>query len=253
MEQKKQKKELTRKQQKRVGIAAIVIAVAAVVLISVFAGIPLVHFASEPEKFRAWIDETGVWGRLAFIGMTILQIVIALLPGEPFELAAGYAFGAVEGTILSIFASTLGSVLVFWLVRKYGVRLVEIFFSEEKLRSVRFLRTSPKRDFLFLVIFMIPGTPKDLLCYCAGLTDMPFSLWLMICSLGRIPSIVTSTVGGSALGSQNYTAAIIVFAVTLLVSGMGLFAYDRICKRHAQKETENDPAQAAREDGGEEK
>ena len=252
MEQKKQKKELTRKQQKRVGIAAIVIAVAAVVLISVFAGIPLVHFASEPEKFRAWIDETGVWGRLAFIGMTVLQVVIALLPGEPFELAAGYAFGAVEGTILSIFASTLGSVLVFWLVRKYGVRLVEIFFSEEKLRSVRFLRTSPKRDFLFLVIFMIPGTPKDLLCYCAGLTDMPFSLWLMICSLGRIPSIVTSTVGGSALGSQNYTAAIIVFAVTLLISGLGLLIYDRICKRHAQKETEIDPAQRARKDGREE-
>ena len=184
MKQKRQKHELTRRQQKGLGIAAIVIAVIAIVLISIFAGIPLVKFASEPEKFRAWIDETGIWGRLAFIGMTILQIVIALLPGEPFELAAGYVFGAVEGTILCILASTLGSMLVFWLVRKYGVRLVEIFFSEEKLRSVKFLKTSSKRDFLFLVIFMLPGTPKDLLCYFAGLTDMPFSLWLMICSGG---------------------------------------------------------------------
>ena len=253
MKQKRQKHVLTRREQKGLGITAIVIAVAAIVLISVFAGIPLVKFASEPEKFRAWIDETGIWGRLAFIGMTILQIIIALLPGEPFELAAGYAFGAVEGTILCILASTLGSVLVFWLVRKYGVRLVEIFFSEEKLRSIKFLKTSSKRDFLFLVIFMIPGTPKDLLCYFAGLTDMPFSLWLMICSLGRLPSIVTSTIGGSALGSQNYTAAILVFAGTLLVSGLGLLAYDRICKRHAQKESEKDPAPDAREDGREEK
>ena len=232
MKQKRQKHELTRRQQKGLGIAAIVIAVAAIALISVFAGIPLVKFASEPEKFRAWIDETGIWGRLAFIGMTILQIVIALLPGEPFELAAGYVFGAVEGTILCILASTLGSVLVFWLVRKYGVRLVEIFFSEEKLRAVKFLKTSSKRDFLFLVIFM---------------------LWLMICSLGRLPSIVTSTIGGSALGSQNYTAAILVFAGTLLVSGLGLLVYDRICKRHAQKESEKAPAPDAREDGREEK
>ena len=249
----KKREELTTKQQKGIAAASIAVFCLVMAALFVFAGLPMVRFASEPEKFRAWIDETGVWGRLAFIGMTILQVVIALLPGEPFELAAGYAFGAVEGTILSIFASTLGSVLVFWLVRKYGVRLVEIFFSEEKLRSIKFLKTSPKRDFLFLVIFMIPGTPKDLLCYYAGLTDMPFSLWLMICSLGRIPSIVTSTVGGSALGSQNYTAAIIVFAVTLLISGLGLLIYDRICKRHAQRETENDPAQAAREDGGEEK
>ena len=100
---------------------------------------------------------------------------------------------------------------------------------------------------------MLPGTPKDLLCYFAGLTDMPFSLWLMICSLGRLPSIVTSTIGGSALGSQNYTAAILVFAGTLLVSGLGLLAYDRICKRHAQKESEKAPAPDAREDGREEK
>ena len=253
MKQKKQTHALTSRQQKWLVIAVIVIAAAAIALISVFVGIPLVEFASEPEKFRAWIDETGIWGRLAFIGMTILQIVIALLPGEPFELAAGYAFGAVEGMLLCILASTLGSMLVFWLVRTYGVRLVEVFYSEEKLRSVKFLKTSSKRDFLFLVIFMIPGTPKDLLCYFAGLTDMPASLWLMICSLGRLPSIVTSTVGGSALGSQNYTAAIIVFAVTLLVSGLGLLAYDRICKRHTQKESEKDPAPQTREDGREEK
>ena len=138
---------------------------------------------------------------------------------------------------MSLLASTIGSMLVFRLVRRYGVRLVEVFFSEEKLRAVKFLKTSSKRDFLFLIIFMLPGTPKDLLCYFAGLTDMPAPLWLMICSLGRLPSIVTSTVSGSALGSQNYKLAIVVFAITLLISGVGLFIYDRICKKHAGKES----------------
>lgn len=226
------KDHLTKKQQKRVGIAAIVIAIAATVLIIWLAGVPLVRFASEPERFRQWVNDNGVWSRFAYIGMMLLQIVIAVLPGEPFEIAAGYAFGAVEGTLLCVAASTLGSLMVFLLVRRFGVPLVEIFFPEDKLRGIRFLKTTPKRDFIFFVIFMIPGTPKDLLCYFAGLTDIKFTVWLLICSLGRLPAIVTSTVGGDALGTSNYWFAAIVFAVTLAISIVGLLVYKHICSSH---------------------
>ena len=233
---KREKRPMTRRQL--VGIAAVCVAVVASALIMWLVGAPLVRFASEPEKFRAWVDGHGFGGRIAYIGMVIFQVVIALIPGEPFEIAAGYAFGAVEGTLLCILASTLGSVAVFLLVRRFGVRLVEVFFSKDKLKSVRFLKSTPKRDMLFLIIFMIPGTPKDLLSYVAGLTDIRFPVWLMICSLGRIPSIITSTVGGNALGTQNYWFAIAVFAATMAVSGVGLLIYNRICKRHAAREKE---------------
>ena len=229
---KRQNKKLTAKQQKTIGIAAIVIAVIIVALITWLAGVPLVKFASQPEKFREWINGHGIGGRAAYIGMVIFQVIIAVLPGEPFEIAGGYAFGAVEGTILCIVASTMGSMLVFWLVRRYGTKLVEIFFSREKLQSVKFLKTKEKRDFLYLIIFMIPGTPKDLLSYAAGLTDVRVPVWLLICSLGRIPSIITSTVGGDALGTKNYWFAVIVFAVTLAVSAVGLLIYNRICCHH---------------------
>ncbi len=226
------KDHLTKKQQKQIGIAAIIIAAAATALIVWLAGVPLVHFASEPERFRQWVNDNGVWSRFAYIGMMLLQIVIAVLPGEPFEIAAGYAFGAVEGTLLCVAASTLGSLMVFLLVRRFGVPLVEIFFPEDKLRSIRFLKTTPKRDFIFFIIFMIPGTPKDLLCYFAGLTDIKFSVWLLICSLGRLPAIVTSTVVGDALGTSNYWFAAIVFAVTLAISLVGLLVYKHICSSH---------------------
>ena len=226
------RKYLSKKQQKYVGIAAIAIAVIATALIIWLAGVPLVRFASEPEKFRQWVDNNGIWSRFAYIGMVILQVVIAVLPGEPFEIAAGYAFGAVEGSILCIAASTLGSITVFLLVRYFGVPLVEVFFSEEKLHRIKFLKTTPKRDFIFFIIFMIPGTPKDLLCYFAGLTDIRLSLWLLICSLGRLPSIVTSTVGGDALGTSNYWFAAAVFAITLVISLVGLLFYKKICNRH---------------------
>ena len=232
------RKHLSKKQQKYVGIAAIAIAVIATALIIWLAGVPLVRFASEPEKFRQWVDDNGIWSRFAYMGMVILQVVIAVLPGEPFEIAAGYAFGAVEGSLLCIAASTLGSITVFLLVRYFGVPLVEVFFSEEKLRRIKFLKTTPKRDFIFFIIFMIPGTPKDLLCYFAGLTNIRFPVWLLICSLGRLPSIVTSTIGGNALGTKNYWGAILVFVITLAISAAGLLFYDRLCDRK-QKEKEN--------------
>ena len=228
------KNELTTAQQKRLGVAALVTALVVMGLLVWLVGVPLVRFASQPERFRDWVDSHGFGGRLAYMGMVILQVVVALIPGEPFEIAAGYAFGAVEGTLLCLVASALGSVCVFLLVRRFGQRLAEIFFSPEKLRSVRFLQASPKRDLLFLIVFMLPGTPKDLLCYFAGLTNIRFPVWLLICSLGRLPSIVTSTVGGSALGEQNYRAAVIAFAIALAVAGAGYLIYRAVCRRHEQ-------------------
>lgn len=232
---KKQNKKLTAKQQKTIGIAAIVVAIIITALIIWLVGVPLVKFASQPEKFREWINDHGVGGRAAYMGMVIFQVIIAVLPGEPFEIAGGYSFGAVEGTILCIAASTIGSMLVFWLVRRYGTKLVKIFFSGEKLKTVKFLKMKEKRDLLYLIIFMLPGTPKDLLSYAAGLTDVSVPVWLLICSLGRIPSIITSTVGGDALGTKNYWFAVIVFAVTLAVSAAGLLIYNRICSHHKNK------------------
>ena len=224
-------KNFTHKKQKILCFAALIIAIVVSVLVFVFVGIPVIRFISEPEKFRAWVEERGVGGKLAFVGVVILQVIVALIPGEPFEIAAGYAFGAVEGTILCIAATTVGSICVFLLVRKFGEKLVEVFFPQKKLRDLRFLKSSPRRDFLFLVVFAVPGTPKDLLSYFAGLTDIRFPVWLLICSFGRIPSVITSTIGGDALGTKNYLFAVAVFAVTLAVSGLGLLTYNEICKR----------------------
>ena len=133
----------------------------------------------------------------------------------------------------------LGSVAVFALVRRWGMALVEVFFPADKLQKLRFLlHSSPKRTALFWLIFTVPGTPKDLLCYFAGLTDLPWSTWLLIASVGRLPSIVTSTVGGSALGEQNYRAAIIAFAIALAVGGIGWLIYRAVCARHGAAHNE---------------
>lgn len=222
--------------RKRKAAAVLTAAILLTVLLCVFAGRPIIRLASEPETFRLWVDSHGIWGRLAYVGMVILQITVAFIPGEPLEIAAGYAFGSVEGTLLCLLASGLGSALVILLVRRYGRKVAELFFSREKLDSLRFLQASPQRTLLFLLIFMTPGTPKDLLCYFAGLTDIKLWILLLICSIGRIPSVITSTLGGNALGTKSYLWAAVIFVLTLLVSGGGLMIYKRICRKHQPAE-----------------
>lgn len=232
----KKAEELSAKQQKLIGGLALGVFILVMLIMAWLIGAPLLRYAGDGELIRSWVERSGIGGRLAYAMLAVVQIIVALIPGEPLEIAAGYAFGAVEGTLICLLSATAGSLLVFGMVRRWGIRLVEVFYPAEKLRSLRFLRSSSKRDLLFLIVFMIPGTPKDLLCYFAGLTDIKFPVWLLICSLGRLPSIVTSTIGGNALGTEKYVFAIIVFAATLILSGAGLLMYKRLCARKSSED-----------------
>lgn len=225
---------MTQKTRKILSLAAFGIFILLSAFVCVKIGGPLVRYAKEPERFRQWVDGNGMAGRLVYVGMIVLQVIVAVIPGEPFELLGGYAFGAVEGTILCVIGAFIGSVIVFLLVRKFGVMLVKVFFEEEKLQKLKFLQSSPKRNYLYLIIYIIPGTPKDLLSYFAGLTDIRLPMWLLICSLGRLPSVVTSTVGGSAVNEQNYLFAAAVFIGTLALSLIGVAVYNRICRKHGK-------------------
>lgn len=231
---------LTETQKKRLSAAALAVFLLFCLLVGWFIGRPMVRFVSEPERFRVWVDESGIWGRLVFLGMVILQVVVALIPGEALEIGAGYAFGAVEGTLLSMAGIALGSALVFWLVRRFGAALVEVFFPTEKIRNMRWLKDSRRLKLLTFLIFFIPGTPKDLLTWFIGLTPIRFADYFWIATLARIPSIVSSTVGGSALNGQEYTAAAVVFAVTAALSAGGLLLWRALEKRHAKKQEQKD-------------
>lgn len=212
-----------------------VVVVLFAVLVAWRIGVPMVQFVSQPQAFRDWVQEYGIWGKLLFVGMVILQVIVAIIPGEPLEIGAGYAFGAVEGTLLCLIGIVIGSTLVFLLVRKLGIRLVEVFFPIEKIRSLRFLQDSKRLNRLVFLVFFIPGTPKDLLCYFVGLTEMKLPTWVAISFFARIPSVVTSTLGGDALGTQSYLQAAIVFGAAGIISAVGLYFYHRLKAAHAAR------------------
>ncbi|MGN0492624.1 MAG: TVP38/TMEM64 family protein [Acutalibacteraceae bacterium] len=230
-----EERHLTTKQKKIISVCAFLLFLGFSAAVAWFIGKPMISLVSEPEKFRDWVESRGNWGRLIFIGMMVFQVLIALVPGEPLEIGAGYAFGAVEGTLLCIAGVTIGSLLVFGLVRRFGIRLVEVFFDTGKIKQLKFLQNEKRLDLITFLVFFLPGTPKDLLTYFVGLTDIKLSKFIVIVSVARLPSIITSTVGGSALGIGRYELAAIVFGGTVVISLLGLFIYNRICKHRAKK------------------
>ena len=201
-------------------------------VIAVLVGKPMIEFVNEPEKFRSFVKSYGILSDIIFILMLIFQMIVAFIPGEPFEIAAGYAFGYIRGTIDCLIAFAVGGVLIFLAVRKFGVKIVEVFFPIEKIRELKFLQNPKRLNTTAFIIFLIPGTPKDLLSYFVGLTDMKLSVWLFITTVARIPSLITSILTGGALGSEKYEIAIITFIITLLLSGIGILVYNKIKKRH---------------------
>lgn len=182
------------------------------------------------DGLRDWLTAHTWSGRIAFIAMTVAQILLAFIPGEPLELAAGYAFGAIEGTILCTVGIVLGSALVYLLVKTLGMKIINVFFSTEKLRELPFWKNQKRLELIAFILFLIPGTPKDLMTYAIGLTPMKLHRWLIITGTARIPSILTSTLCANAVAESDYTLAGIMLVISLLMAILGVLYY-----RYTQK------------------
>ena len=202
-------------------------------------GPELLAFVADAPRFRAWVDETGPLSRVVFVLANMAQIVFAFLPGEPLELGAGYAFGFWEGTLWCLVASALGTAAVMLLVRTFGMRIVGLFFSPEKITSMKWLQDSRRFELLLFLCFLIPGTPKDLLTYLGPFLPIPAWQFLIISTLARIPSVLTSTFAASRLAEGSWQVSVAVFAVTGLVALLCLAFEEHILtwfrRRHAEK------------------
>lgn len=227
-----QEKRRILRRKRAVVIAGFAALCAGIVALWASYGPELLAFVADAPRFRAWVDEAGALSRIAFVMANMAQIVIAFLPGEPLELAAGYAFGALEGTLWCLAASALGTAAVMALVRTFGLRIVALFFPPEKIASMRWLRDARRFELLLFLCFLIPGTPKDLLTYVAGLGKSPVARIVALTTVGRIPSIVSSTLAAGALGDGNYLGAAVVAALTVALAGIGVIAYRKLSSKH---------------------
>ncbi len=220
-----------KKRQKLVSILSLIVMIAFFIAVMLLVGKPMLDILKNKEDFREWVQARGFVGQLAMIGMMALQVIVAIIPGEPMEIGAGYAFGAFEGTLLCLIGAAVGTSIVFAFTRTLGMKMVTAFVPKEKLDLLPVIQNAKKRNLLVFILFLIPGTPKDIITYFIGVTPMKLWVLLALTSAARIPSVLSSTLGGHKLGDQEYLAAGIVFGVTAVVSLLGVLYYRKMSKK----------------------
>ena len=170
------------------------------------------------ERLIAWIQSLGAWGFAGFILLQVVQVVAAPIPGEATGVLGGYLYGPVVGVALSTVGLTIGSFLAFSLSRFFGRPLTEKFVDAKTMERFDYL-LHHKGAFLIFLLFLIPGFPKDYLCYILGLGHLTTLEFLSIATTGRLLGTTLLTLGGTFLRNHQYyrffllsgTAVVIIF------------------------------------------
>ncbi len=180
------------------------------------------------DHLRTLIREAGFWGPLIFIGLQILQVVVAVIPGEFTQLAGGWIYGTVLGTIYSLIGITIGSIFNFYIARILGVNFVAAVAGKKNLEKFEGFINTPRMIEIFFLLFLIPGMLKDALTYIAGLSRMKLWGFLMISTLGRFPALAVSSYMGESFGSGNWIALTVVGITAALLFGLGWIFREKV-------------------------
>ena len=168
------------------------------------------------HELKGFIRSFGPYSPLAFILLQVIQVVVAPIPGGAVEFLGGYLFGVEAGFIYSMIGLLIGSWCAFSLARIFEKWAVEKFVSEQTLKKFDYL-IGHEGLILSLLLFLIPGFPKDALCYILGLTPMHLGIFLIISTMGRIPGTLMATLQGAKAFDHQYKAFLILLGVSALI------------------------------------
>lgn len=220
-------------------IMVLVIALLIGITIYLFPVIKNLSTSEGQMEFKNKVNESGFLGMLSLFGLQVAQIFLFILPGEPLEILAGMCYGGIGGTIFITVSVFIISTAIFFTVRKLGRKFVYDFCSEEKVKKIensKLFKNAKKIESIMLILFIIPGTPKDLLVYIAGLLPIKPFRFIMISTFARLPSVISSTFAGSNLVAGDWKMSLIIYAVTFLIVGIGIFIINKFDKNKTTSE-----------------
>jgi uncharacterized membrane protein YdjX (TVP38/TMEM64 family) len=191
-------------------------------------GPDLTRLVSNPQQFREHLLSFGPWSPVVFMLFQVIQVVIAVIPGEPLQIAGGYMFGTFLGTVYSIVGITVGYIIVFFSVKLFGYPLVKKLVAEKDLEKFSFLMNSPKLEATIFLLFLIPGIPKDMLVYLAGLTPLHPVTFFLIITIARAPAMIGSSYIGAKIETNEYKTAVIVSIIASILFVFGIIYKDKI-------------------------
>lgn len=215
-----------KKHVKRISIIVIV----AFLILAVAVSVPLIKTLGSEEGLEAFKEKlksySSITGVIVFTLIQAAQVVIAIVP--PVQIVGGVLFGWFWGALLSFLGIVIGAFIVFVIVSKFGKPLVEAFVDEKLMTRYKFLSDEKKLIRILMILYIIPGVPKDALTYIVPLTKVSrkdFFLFVMPC---RIPAVVMSTVLGSNVMSGNIKTAVVICASAVLIAIVGFVFKDPV-------------------------
>ncbi len=200
-----------------------------ILAISIIVGITLYMFPVMKElstkegqiAFKEKVSSSGILGLLMLLVLQIAQIFLIIIPGEPIEILAGMCYGPIWGTVFIMASAGIISVIIFFLVRKYGKKFVYNFCDKEKVTKIensKLFKNPKKIEMIMLILFLLPGTPKDLLVYIAGLLPIKPIRFVLISVFARFPSVISSTLAGANLAIGDWKRSIIMYVGIVLIA-----------------------------------
>ena len=189
--------------------------------------------------FKQRVNESGFLGMLMLFGLQVAQVFLIVLPGEPIEILAGMCYGTIGGYIFITVSVAIITTVIFYLVRTYGRKFVYEFCNKEKIDKIeksKIFKNPKKIEYIMIILFIIPGTPKDLLLYIAGLLPIKPLRFILISTFVRFPSVISSTIAGEHLSLGNWKMSILIYAITFIAVGIFVFVANKLDKTKVTKE-----------------
>lgn len=192
--------------------------------------------------FKEKVDNSGIMGLLLLFGLQVAQIFLIIVPGEPIEILSGMCYGGLWGTVFIMVSASIISIAIYFLVRKFGRKFVYDFCDEkkvEKIENSKLFQNPKKIELIMIILFLIPGTPKDLLVYAAGLLPIKPSKFILISTFARFPSVITSTLAGEQLAIGDWKMSIVLYGIILIFVAILVFIINKLDKDKITKEAIN--------------
>ncbi len=157
------------------------------------------------KRLRDFILSFGAYSAVVFVLIQALQVVFAPVPGEITGFVGGYLYGKIAGTLLSTVGLTIGSVVAFEVTRFFGVALVRRVVKQEAMDRFDYFVTH-RGEHIAFILFLVPGFPKDSLCYLLGLTHLRRLDFFLMNVFGRLPGTLVLNIQGEAVRTGRYEA-----------------------------------------------
>lgn len=178
-------------------------------------------------RVRSFLDSLGPLSFLGFILLQTVQVVAAPVPGEVTGFIGGFLFGPILGLLLSTIGLTLGSWIAYSLSKVFGRPFIDKFVKKETISKYDYL-LHHKGAFLVFLLFLIPGSPKDLLCYVLGLGHLSTREFLLISTTGRFAGTVLLTLGGNYIRHHQYYRFSVLLSIAVIVIFFSLLYKDKL-------------------------